>query len=240
MKKRSKRVVLRISLLYFYITCFVTIIFILAPLLIRIPTIYSIIDWFLDAFNSIEYKSIYIETMGSILGTFLAVTGTLLTQNILSKYEKRKEDRKNALVMYYDLKFATEEIVYIVNDYYTNSSCRTSPNNPPLVTCFQNARKGHYIFINSNWRQLIASLEGELTIDAIQNLYILYGRLSLISKYLHTSVNEMRYGDERYIYDLMYSVIFNDDSNQDTGGNGYDSLIQKLAILANIKRGGEQ
>lgn len=240
MKKGRKRVVLRISLLYFYITCFVTFIFILAPLLIRIPIIYSIIGWFLEVFKSIEYKSIYIETIGAILGTFLAVTGTLLTQNLLSKYEKRKEDRKNALVMYYDLKFATKEIADIVNAYHTNTSCNTSPNDPYLEISFRNARQGHYTFINSNWRQLIASLEEELTIEEILDVHILYGKLLLISKYLHTSVNKARNSDESYIYDLMSSVISNNDSNQDATENGYDSLIEKLAKLANIKNGGEQ
>lgn len=62
----------------------------------------------------VEYKSTYVETIGSIIGTILAISGTLFLQEKIDKKtdeEKRINEennmRYNIIVIYYDFKWGT-------------------------------------------------------------------------------------------------------------------------------------
>ena len=60
-------------------------------------------SWFLSPLG--EYGSSYIETLGAILGTFLAITGALWTQRKIDEVQDKKELRESALIVYYDFEF---------------------------------------------------------------------------------------------------------------------------------------
>lgn len=220
MKREHKQISWNIPLIYFMITCFITIIFIFSPLIIRIPFIYDLISWFLEIFKDTEYKSIYIGTVGTILGTFLAITGTLLTQNLIDKHNKNIADEKNALIVYYDLKPALYEINDIMNSFHDFPSIYTDSLDDISMGIFKGILHNRYIYVNSDWRGLIASLERRLTGDTIQNAHVLYKKLSIIS----TTSNE------RNIYDLMSSLMSDKSLKKE-----YTSILSELAAIANIE-----
>ena len=62
----------------FIIVSAISAAFILIPLVLRIEFVYKAVSWFISPLG--EYGSSYIETLGAILGTFLAITGALWTQ----------------------------------------------------------------------------------------------------------------------------------------------------------------
>ena len=95
----------------------IIVLFVLAPLLLKINFFNNATSWFLKALKFEGYKSSYLETVGALLGTFFAITGALWTQR---KEERRKEKqvlREVATVIYYDFEFAYKNIIAFVLGY---------------------------------------------------------------------------------------------------------------------------
>ena len=81
--------------IYFFIACFVAILFLAIPLLLRCSCIYDLVWEYLSVFRNTEYKGIYIETIGALFGAFLGVTGAVWAQNLAIKQSKEEEIRTN-------------------------------------------------------------------------------------------------------------------------------------------------
>ena len=86
------------------------LLFLVIPLFLRINWVYDSLSWFLQPLRKSEYKSSYIEIIGAILGTFLAVTGTLWTQRKIDSVMEQKEIQKRALIVYYVFCFAFNDL----------------------------------------------------------------------------------------------------------------------------------
>lgn len=106
----------------FWISLALTILFVFSPLVLQIPILKYAVSYFFQALTSDTYKSSFIENIGSILGTVLTITGTLLIQKKIDertekeKLEKENNDvRRRIIIIYYDLKLAFEEIANIYN-----------------------------------------------------------------------------------------------------------------------------
>lgn len=89
MKKKKS-----ISTIYFIIICVIALLFILSPLVLRIPVVYDLVKWFLSAFKDNQYKNTYIGALGSIIGTFLAITGVIWTQKLIEKIQQIMKAKK--------------------------------------------------------------------------------------------------------------------------------------------------
>lgn len=85
---------------FFIIVSIIGVIFIVSPIILRIPIIRAFFSWFLKSLGSSDYKSGYIETFGAILGTFLAVAGTLWTQRKLDEVIFKKELRESEISLW--------------------------------------------------------------------------------------------------------------------------------------------
>lgn len=75
---------------FFIIVSIIGGIFIVSPIILRVPFIRDFFSWFFRSLGNSDYKSSYIETFGAILGTFLAVTGTLWTQRKLDEIIRKQ------------------------------------------------------------------------------------------------------------------------------------------------------
>lgn len=62
----------------FALFVFVVILFLISPLLIRVPLLHRIISFYLEPLGS--FKDSYIGIIGTVFGTFLGVIGALWTQ----------------------------------------------------------------------------------------------------------------------------------------------------------------
>ena len=89
--------------IYFFIACFVAILFLAIPLLLRCSCIYDLVWEYLSVFRNTEYKGIYIETIGALFGAFLGVTGAVWAQNLAIKQSKEEEIRTKAQIIHDDL-----------------------------------------------------------------------------------------------------------------------------------------
>ena len=97
MKKESKNMIQEndiktfvVEKLLFFIMIATTVIVVTSPWWLRFSCFSNIVESFLKSLKTEGYKSSYIEMIGALLGTFLAITGALWTQH---REEKRKENR---------------------------------------------------------------------------------------------------------------------------------------------------
>ncbi len=188
--------------LLFIIVSAISATFIFIPLILRIELIHRSISWFLCPLG--EYGSSYIETLGAILGTFLAVTGALWTQRKIDEVQDKKELRESALIVYYDFKFAFNDIIRFMMRYLSRQKtiCNTLNNLEEFKV--QKEKTHIYIYIDDNWIQNVAKLSYTLSSNEIQMIYKLYGDLSTIRRAFNSSINEMNEDDAQSAYSVMY------------------------------------
>lgn len=189
----------------FMIVSAISAVFILIPLILRIKLIYKVASWFLSPLG--EYGSSYVETLGAILGTFLAVTGALWTQRKIDEVQDRKELRESALIVYYDFEFVFNDVKRFMSRYMIHQEvvCNTLEN----FELFKKIKDiSHiYIYIDDNWIQNVAKLSYSLSGTEIQEIYKLYGDLNTIKRAFNSSINEMTEDDAESAYSVMFKDI---------------------------------
>ena len=227
--------------IYFILICVITFLFVISPLLFRIAFIYELASRYLSVFKSVDFKSTYIEALGAILGAFLAITGAIWTQNIANKYEKKNKTEKDTLIIYYDFKFAMDGITEILAEIYPLIKKNSLPEDEAIINQFRKTKSKHKIYIDSNWRQLVAEMQDELSVDELREAQIMYSRLSMISMNLNTSVSETSRKSDKDAYALMIEMCDIEESKSEgtvSYGISFDkkalSLIRKLKIIAHI------
>ncbi len=213
-------------------------IFIIAPLLLRIPCIYIAFSWFLQPLGDSGYKSSYVETCGAILGTFLAVAGALWTQKKIDEGTEKKELEESALIVYYDFKFAFNDIIAFMNSYLFMQGKITN-----VIDDFEKYKKHkekYKIYIDDDWIHNVAKLSSVLSNDEIQMIYKLYGDLSTIKKVFNTSINEVSEDEDKSVYTIMFNTICSFDElkystyKEVVLKDNIKSIMERLKKIGNI------
>lgn len=79
----------------FSIMCVITVVFIFLPLIMKIPVVSDVIAWLMSALKYQEYKSAYLGLIGGLVGSWLAITGAIFTQQKMNEdSDKRKEQEE--------------------------------------------------------------------------------------------------------------------------------------------------
>ena len=214
-------------------------IFIISPLLLHIPCIRMFFSWFLQPLGDSGYKSSYVETFGAILGTFLAVAGTLWTQRKIDEVAEKKELKESALIVYYDFKFAFNDITTFMDSYLFSQ--RKITNVIDDFEKYKKLKKKYRIYIDDNWIHNVAKLSPALSSDEIQMIYKLYGELNTIKKVFNTPVNEVSEDEEKSAYSIMFHAICNIEAEMKhpirievTLKDNIKNIMERLKEVGNI------
>lgn len=192
---------------FFIIVSIIGGIFIVSPIILRIPIIRDFFSWFLKSLGNSDYKSSYIETFGAILGTFLAVAGTLWTQRKLDEVTLKKELKESALIVYYDFYFALNDIITFVHSYMLTKQPIT--NTIDDIEIYQKYRKKYRIYIDDNWIHNVAKLSSVMLTDEIKLIYKLYGDLCTIRNVFNSPTSDVNIEEEKLAYSIMLHEICN-------------------------------
>ncbi|MCI8321432.1 MAG: hypothetical protein HFH02_10210 [Dorea sp.] len=201
MKKRN---------MIFWIVLVFAILFVFSPLFLRISFVEHFLLWFLKPLKDSDYKSSYIETVGAIIGTILAITGTLLLQGMIDKKEKlEKEEQKQKeiqykiVIIYYDLKLALLDIAKIYNLLVLSAFLVDEKNK---VDEFYDSASKIEIYIDENWIRNVASLYEEFDEDVLEKIFLIYGDICSIRSGLKSN-NKSDYQISRLV--SLISQFFN-------------------------------
>lgn len=157
----------------FFISFFIAILFFISPILLKCSWIESTVSCMLSSLKREGYKSSYVETLGAIFGSFLAITGALWTQRRIDLQNEKHIIKEAAVIIYYDLKFVMDDIEQFKNAYVfinqeTNNKCF-------YLECFCNYWREHKIYIDSDWICNVAKLCNKLSNDEMKLIYKTYG-----------------------------------------------------------------
>lgn len=198
MKKRSKannkpNIIEKIKLKFndfildknglFWISLILTILFVISPLALQIPQIKHIASLFFRALTAESYKSSFLESIGSILGIALTITGTLFIQKKTDERAEKKKREKEAedvryriIVIYYDLKLAFKDIGKMYN-YLVAAAFLTEGNK---AENFYEVASKHELYIDDGWIRNVASLHDVFDEDLLEQIFLIYGDICSI------------------------------------------------------------
>ena len=183
---KSKRI---IQVIIFVTLCVISGLLICSPLLIKISFVYTFVQSILQAFKSRDYKIVYIETIGSLIGTFLAITGALWTQRIVDTNNEQEKAKKIAAIIYYDLSVNIDNFKQILMEVYPEVKLDGPTDDIKSKTKFRNSYSKNRIYFIPNWRDLIIELQSSLSSKQTRELLIIYGKFSMISMSFNATVN---------------------------------------------------
>lgn len=164
---------------FFAFSCFGAILFLFLPLILRLSCVYDCFDRFLSVFRNVEYKSIYIETLGALYGAFLGVTGAVWAQNLANTQSKSAETERNAQVLSADLKDSVERVKNIVCPFLPHWNPLHADN--PSLQRFDQLVNENRIVVLPDWKQMVLSVEQSIGSEELRLLLITYTKLSEIS-----------------------------------------------------------
>lgn len=187
----------------FFISIIISILFILTPILFRIDLFENIATYFFGSLKMREYKTSYIEALGGMIGTFLAVSGALYANRQSSINDKIEEQKKSAVIVYYDIK-----LFYKENDVFASRIDRllkTKKEEKKILEEFNKLREYYAIHIDNDWIKTVASLIGSLDDTDIQTIYSFYGKITELKLKLEND-QDFKIEDIRLIRSIFYTV----------------------------------
>ena len=185
--------------LWFLIMVGVALAYVCSPFLIKVPSIYLLISDILGKFNSVEYKIAYINTVGALLGTFLAVSGALWTQQRENKRNDLIKKQKTA----FTIKMELETTLMSLSKFAKAYACigPNIDNGYDDLEFFLKFKKAIYVDTDSEWKNKIAEINTSLSNDDIEKLYKIFRDLSLIESIWNR--------DEKLITEKQAHMVYN-------------------------------
>ena len=215
---------------------FACILFLSTPQLLKIGFVYNLVDTFFSGLQYSDYKSSVIESIGAILGTFLAITGAIWTQRIIDMVNECKERKIAATIIYYDFEFALNDFQRILERYNDNTPRKSNILcDVDCVKCFADVTKRYRVYIDDSWITNVARLTGCLSADDIKSIYGLYGDFTTIKSILNSNSNSDSDYDAAYrlIYH-MFNVSFSLNGHPRTEANLKTHIYELLSRIGEI------
>lgn len=217
----------------FIIVVIVTLVFVFMPWWIKFECFSSRVAFFLQPLKTEGYKSSYVETIGALIGSFLAITGALWTQR---REEKKKEEqivKEAAIVVYYDFKFAFEDLFKFEKAYYSAKITMKDEFNEAKY--FNLYRQGIKIYIDSNWITNVAKLSVLFDAEEIKQIYKIYGDMERIKEVFNREDEHITDRTARQIYNLIHKdmcVLSKGTKVEISERSENKKMMDKLKVIA--------
>lgn len=194
----------------FGLSVVICLIFILSPLILILPKIGIAVSNLLSTLKTSDYKNTYIESLGSMLGSFLAITGALWLERRIKDKEDADQDAVNARIIYYDLYFAFKQIKEVLVESNKNSPQNTVllPDEYRNYCKFAKEMRNYLVLIDEHWIHTISALpDSKLSGNEREHLYQLYDQICNIRRAIENCPPE--YTNNAKPWDDVYLKMFN-------------------------------
>lgn len=169
----------------FCASCIICLCYFAIPKLLEANFFYGLIDRMFEGLRYAEYKSTFAESIGALLGTATAIIGALWTQHYFEREEEKKNDLTIARIIYYDLRFAFNEIRGKIHIFAF--SCGINFDEISYKTLYSNCAfryfHGYRVYFDNQWIHTVAKLPesfSRVDIDTIYHIYGLFNSLNLV------------------------------------------------------------
>lgn len=195
--------------IFLILSGFLCVLFLFMPIILQNQCIASIVDSLLNGLRYADYKSSFIESVGGMLGTVLAIFGALWADNELNQKQRKEEDRRqekeqkqqdavNARIIYYDFLFVFQQM----KEKYESASTETDDN--LKKEAFHRSIINHRILIDDQWIRTVAVLpEDPFDHTKRHHIYSLYDRICSI----RTAIENCQEGYVKSKVDKAYSGV---------------------------------
>lgn len=209
-------------LLIAVLVCFL---FLCYPILLNEDAANTVADNYFTGLRYREYKGSFLESVGGMLGTFLAIVGALWTQHHFEQEQERKAEIETATIIFYDFKFAFREVHQKLN------KCR---NSDPAQENFDEKKiRDHFInyqiLIDNKWIRNVSRLSNNFNTSDIEEIYYVYGLISSINQAIYAGIPDMK--DFKDTLSLFYQLTVTNLFWEDTNDANYSStktIYEKL------------
>lgn len=174
--------------------------------------------------NNINYKLAYVELLGALLGSYIAVYGALWVRRKINEKEKINIQKKQACVIYYDLDFAFKDLIEIFDDTKRKYRIERIISEDEVVM-FCSTALGRKLHLNPNWVVDVSKLADVLSSHEIRLVYECYGKLSNIDRTMQTeNIDKVK---ELYVHDICWLI----NGNEKVVHSDIKILLDKLSLM---------
>ncbi len=175
---KGKRIII-FSIVIVVVTMFIF------PLILHIPLVKQMVYALLSFTQNPDYKVAYVEFFGAIIGSFMAICGSVWIQSKVDEKQETDRRKKYACIIYNDLDLAFKELIKMAKETRTEYN-KKSTNNKNYEELFCKKALGKKIHLSPNWISDVAQLNNVLTRITIQTIYEYYGMLLDIDRALQS------------------------------------------------------
>ena len=216
--------------LVMFIACFATVLYLLIPLFLKIPFIREICACYLFKLGNSEYKSAFAESIGGLLGSFLAIVAALWTQSYFTKEAEKQAAKEDMRVVYYDLIFATNETYNILEGVAKTCGSISPPRpdiyegditshilfdsrfeeEPKQLSIFKHDIHAYHIHVVDNWIRVVSALPDLFSKEEREHIYYMYGQINHINQAINaymSAPNDLKYDYLFAVYQRMYNLL---------------------------------
>lgn len=221
----------------FWISLILTILFVISPLILQIPQIKHIVSLFFRALAAETYKSSFMESIGSFLGTALTITGTLFIQKKIDKRTEKDNKAKEAndirrriIIIYYDLELAFKEIANIYNILIVSAFLTDGDKSKN----FYDIASKYDLYIDDQWIRNVASLHDVFDQKMLEQIFLIYGDICSINNGLKAN-NHDEYQTAR-IVTLLSKYYNNIENGAPQLKSKYKDILEYLKVVGEIEK----
>lgn len=223
-----------------YLAIYVLVI-LLFPLLLRIPFVKPLAQWCLAPLG--DLKSSYISFSGTSIGSFLAIFGAFWVQDKNRKKQSEMETKKSALIVYFDLQMAIDDLYPVMIDWLNAKKTLEDPATSEKITkeaiiAILSKYRGIPLYLDSNWINNVANIRNKDNMNLIGTIYRTYEYISNFNKVLTGQITDENVICESidYLWNIYYTTIkLEYDSNWEISVHPeITEMLDKIKVMADI------